>query len=641
MKHLSVILFIVLATVSCSNLAPAVAINTETATAVSPVSTSLPNVPLTPEFPVQDGGTVNPGDSVISKDNLPQLTELAVWGKGFVTKVDWSDDGSQFSVDTSLGRNVYEYASLQRVEDGSALFTEDKAKIYFNVEDSGLSVDEFGRQKRQFLVRVISAVDSSEIGSFYVDRLDWISVESLSERNTIVVKSGTDVELRDGTSYEILAAFGGVAYTYDVAEDGSYSFAGDYYSALDVSKDQKIAATGQFDGKIILRSGEGFSDTLTLETEGPVRFLSFSPDGTRLLVESNGRISIWDVLSGKVISTLPDTFISGDFFYDQYRFGTDAGLGVAVKENKIAYTNKNIVFIVDLLDGKRVNFINGKAGSLLDKQEDGKYGHPDYQPVTNVFFSADGQSLITVLEGRTYVWDISDNRNQFIKSMAQVDEKELYGLVSVYSASDHLLLVGNAFSSFVRVWNADDGTALPSIKVWAPNSNPFQPDGTHSLTISPDGKFVFSWSGLEGVASLWEIQTQKSVMTIKIPASEYSQYKPGFFPVAISPDNSKILFTYSLNPDARVATVYSIPDGKELYRISEYYAAFSPDSSMIAASVGDNVIRFYDSETGEQIGEVNGKYPNKNGFQLLYFSEDGKSLIAVSTNGTISVWGIP
>ena len=150
MKHLSVILFIVLATVSCSNLAPAVAINTETATAVSPVSTSLPNVPLTPEFPVQDGGTVNPGDSVISKDNLPQLTELAVWGKGFVTKVDWSDDGSQFSVDTSLGRNVYEYASLQRVEDGSALFTEDKAKIYFNVEDSGLSVDEFGRQKGNF-----------------------------------------------------------------------------------------------------------------------------------------------------------------------------------------------------------------------------------------------------------------------------------------------------------------------------------------------------------------------------------------------------------------------------------------------------------------------------------------------------------
>jgi len=130
-------------------------------------------------------------------------------------------------------------------------------------------------------------------------------------------------------------------------------------------------------------------------------------------------------------------------------------------------------------------------------------------------------------------------------------------------------------------------------------------------------------------------------MTIKIPASEYSKYQPGFYPVAISPDNTKLVFTYSLEPGFHIAKVYSIPDGKELYRILERFAVFSPDGSVIAASIGNNVIRFYDSVTGKALSDVTSQIPNPDGFQLLYFSEDGKTLTAVSTNGTISVWGVP
>ena len=90
-----------------------------------------------------------------------------------------------------------------------------------------------------------------------------------------------------------------------------------------------------------------------------------------------------------------------------------------------------------------------------------------------------------------------------------MDENESYVVVSVYSAIDDLLLTGNAVSSYVRIWNVEDGSSLPSIKAWRPNTRLLQPDGTHSLAISPDGRFVFSWSGLEGAASLWEIGTQQ------------------------------------------------------------------------------------------------------------------------------------
>jgi WD40 repeat protein len=215
------------------------------------------------------------------------------------------------------------------------------------------------------------------------------------------------------------------------------------------------------------------------------------------------------------------------------------------------------------------------------------------------------------------------------------------GLVSTYSAVQNLLLTGSQAGNYIKSWNVEDGIQAENIRAWNISGLQGSYDGTHSLTISPDGQYVFSWSGLEGVANLWEIGTQKRAMTIKIPRSEYSQYQPGFYPVALSPDNTKLVFSYSLHPELHLSSVYSVPDGAELYQISNYYAVFSPNGSVIAASVGNNQIRFYDSQTGKALGDLTSIYPNQNGFQLLYFSEDGKSLIAVSTNGTISIWGIP
>ncbi len=631
MKRLLLSIFFLLFLTACSpSAAPLSDLPTATAVPALPALTSTPSPSPTPEFPVREGGVLRPGTSVISKDNLAQITELALWGRGVIKNVAWSEDGRQIIVDTSLSRYRYDAGSLQRVEEEA--IQEARPAI-------SLVVDGFDTNTRGFNVVVY---DGDQIkGSFAVEknfRGSWPILMYLPESDIIVVDRGAEVELRDGASYDILHKLGGVDYIFDKAADGSYSLKSDRHSSLAVAKDRSVMATGQFDGRLILRSGDGFATNLILETEGPVRFLSFSPDGTQLISESNGNLSVWDVASGSPIGTLSDTFMAGDFFYDPNHFGTDAGLGVTVKDHKLAYANKNIVLILDLLAGRNVGLIDGRQGSLLDKQEDGKYGHPDYQPVQNVFFSADGRFLGTVLEDRTYIWDTSNN--QFIKRVA-LAEKSYFGSVSAYSASDHLLLTGSPGNNYVRIWDVEDGSSLPTIKAWNVGQYPQGYDGTHSLTVSPDGKFVFTWSGLEGVASLWEIGTQNRVMSIKIPASEYSQYQPGFYPVALSPDNTKILFTYSLEPGSHIAAAYSMPDGKELYRILEYSAVFSPDGSIIAASVGNSGIRFYDSETGRQLGNVISQSPGRDGFQLLYFSEDGKSLIAVSTYGTVGVWGIP
>ncbi|MBK7454316.1 MAG: hypothetical protein IPJ46_11555 [Anaerolineales bacterium] len=140
-------------------------------------------------------------------------------------------------------------------------------------------------------------------------------------------------------------------------------------------------------------------------------------------------------------------------------------------------------------------------------------------------------------------------------------------MVSAYSAVQNLLFTGSQTGTSIKSWNVEDGVQGKSIRAWdvAGLQNGF--DGTHSLTVSPDGRYIFSWSGLDGASNLWEVETQKRVMNIKIPRSEYSKYQPGFYPVAISPDNTKLAFSYSLRPELHLTSVYSVPDGTELPNI--------------------------------------------------------------------------
>jgi len=572
----------------------------------------------------RDGETVPTSTAVLSKENISQLKEMAIWGRGAIRSVQWSQDGGQIFVDTALSRNVYDSTTLQFREE-FFIYGSDTPMLTFDVEDLGATADSQGRLRHPFKINVIGS-DGSPAGSFETESMYPPQVRYLPESNMIAIDNLMGgLGLHDGTTYEVIC-----------------SISGSWESPVTVTPDRKTVATGGMDGYITLKSGDGFRDEVKFETGGPVRFLSFSPDGKQLAAETNGTVSIWDISSGKVSGALPEPFLAGNFFNDPFYGGSDATVGLTVKDSRIAIINKNRVILRSLLDGKQSGLINGYEGTRLDNEIE-KGGEvwtyaSLYQDFSAVFFTQDNQELVTTLFNRAHVWDLATG--QFVRMIALLPEQDA-NFTSAYSPSQNVLLTGSYNKTSIKSWNVEDGVQGESIRAWNASGLQNGYDGTHSLTMSPDGRYVFSWSGLEGVANLWEIETRQKVMTLSIPRSEYSQYKPGFYPVALSPDNTKLVFSYSLQPDLHLSSVYSIPEGAELYQISNYHAAFSPDGSMIAASVGEERIRFYDAETGATIGEVASQYPNRYGFHLLYFSEDGKSLIAVSRNGTISIWGIP
>ncbi|MBI5936016.1 MAG: hypothetical protein HY867_20115, partial [Chloroflexi bacterium] len=111
MKQLLLSAILAILLVACSTATPpipqTVPATVAPPTAVpSPTLTPLPSPTPAPELPIRDGGTMQPSASRISKNNLSQLTELAVWGKGAIKGIGWSEDGQQIFIDTALGRYV-------------------------------------------------------------------------------------------------------------------------------------------------------------------------------------------------------------------------------------------------------------------------------------------------------------------------------------------------------------------------------------------------------------------------------------------------------------------------------------------------------------------------------------------------------
>jgi hypothetical protein len=155
----------------------------------------------------------------------------------------------------------------------------------------------------------------SPAGSFDIESIYQPQVKYLPESNMIAIDNFMGgLGLHDGTTYDVIC-----------------SISGSRESPVTVTKDRKTVATGTMDGYIIVKNGDGFVNEFRFEAGGPVHFLSFSPDGTKLVAETNGNIFIWDVASAMVSASLSDTFLSGNFFYDQYHSGSDAAVGLTVK----------------------------------------------------------------------------------------------------------------------------------------------------------------------------------------------------------------------------------------------------------------------------------------------------------------------
>lgn len=173
--------------------------------------------------------------------------------------------------------------------------------------------------------------------------------------------------------------------------------------------------------------------------------------------------------------------------------------------------------------------------------------------------------------------------------------------------------------------------------------------GQPSVALSADGK-VLAQGGQDkdrrGDVAVWDVDKGEVVFQ-----TATAQAAPA---VPILSADGKLLATWSYggfspnpgkdpedNPN-RLIQVWDVAGKKELFRarlstVGAYQsaAAFSPDAGLLAASVGDGVIDWWDVKTGKPRPSLLGRGGQG---QRLAFSPDGKTLAAVAGDGTVQRW---
>lgn len=151
---------------------------------------------------------------------------------------------------------------------------------------------------------------------------------------------------------------------------------------------------------------------------------------------------------------------------------------------------------------------------------------------------------------------------------------------------------------------------------------------TDQFTFSPDSKLLAAIGGINDNVTIWDIESQQTIKTIK---SDAQQIKA----IAFSPDIENPLF--AIADDNRNIKLYTVPDWHLHTTISASYVydlAFIPDRKTLV-STGINEVEFWSIEDGTRIAASK---KHEGWSKSLTLSTDGTKLASGDNDGILRVW---
>jgi WD40 repeat protein len=239
------------------------------------------------------------------------------------------------------------------------------------------------------------------------------------------------------------------------------------------SADGKRIASSSGDGKVHLWDAvTGMPARQPFVVEQPIKHIALSPNGDAILGSHSGAVSLWNTVTGAVISPKP--------YHDDINVLTFSNDG----KYALIATNDDVADIVDAATAKRLHRL------------------PLGNAVFNAVFSKDSRFALTASEDHTaHIWDANTGAAQgsgFTHSAAVADAQ---------FSQDGKLVLTSSFDHTARIWNAETGapmTPLLQHRAGVLNGG-FSADGSLAFTRARD-MTIHVWNVATGEAAAVPIQ---------------------------------------------------------------------------------------------------------------------------------------
>jgi WD40 repeat protein len=244
--------------------------------------------------------------------------------------------------------------------------------------------------------------------------------------------------------------------------------------------------------------------------------------------------------------------------------------------------------------------------------------HPDSMTVV---FSPDGHRLAAGgYDDMIRMWNA--DTGQPLGAPIKSDTLEVMSLV--FSRDGHFLASTGFDATAVRIWNVDSGQpAGPPITVPAAQVD--------SLAFSPDGHRLATGSG-DATVRLWDVDTgQPSAVPMTVGQG-------GVFNVTFTPDGHRLISCCGADHKVRSWNADTGQPAGDFDIGGASGLAFSADASRVATAGPGNVIRLWDTASGQPVGAPLAGHTDL--VQTVAFSIDGQRLLSGGKDQTVRVWNL-
>jgi WD40 repeat protein len=290
-------------------------------------------------------------------------------------------------------------------------------------------------------------------------------------------------------------------------------------------------------------------------------------------------------------------------------------IALSPDEKKLASGSEDhTIRLWDLRTGKIIRVLKGHTGAVL-----------------RVIFSKDGNRLASAGgDGTVRIWDNLTGREFLV--LLQRANFTIDNLA--FSPDGKAILATNDQGKKLKVWNSTTGKEIRRLKLSVPRRSYIS-----TVSFSPDGKRLAL--GIQRDVVIYDAKTGKVTMKVHAPAGTDIPIDNLIF----GPDGKGMLCTggWAVLLDPRTGKKIRSREGHASGLTFggglSFGAAFSPDRKTIVAVDEDNMVSFWEVNTGKRFlaYQVPGGQVEK-----LALTRDGKHLVTAnwSEEGTVMVWDL-